>query len=293
MADDVSKFTLAFQRADAARLRMPDGYRERPGPNKVYCILITPRSGSTWLSQEIARLEVMSHPDEYFLTEQFHDALLDNPCKDLKEYYEIVSKKRMTESGVFGLEISFFDLEELEREVQLFDLLPKDRHFVYLSRRNFVAQGVSLYLAIETRRFHSLREPDTPDGRERPARYDGQAIKYWTAHILDQEYSIEQWMQAHDVTPLRVSYEDMLQNMDAVIAKIAEWIGVDVDVNRERLPLPSPRRLYSGVNREFEARFREENRAWCDEWDEFRAGWHARLKRLDRHRAGRDAAISY
>jgi LPS sulfotransferase NodH len=266
MVDRVSKYALAFQRAEASGLCMPEGYRDRPGPNKVYCILFTPRSGSTWLSREIARLGDMSHPDEYFLADEFRNSLPENPCKNIKEFYELVSKKKMTLDGIFGFQISFLDLGEIEIEVKILDLLPIDRYFIYLNRQNFVAQGVSLHLAYETRRFHSLWEPDTPDGRERPARYDGQMIKYWTANILYQEYGIEQWLQAHDVTALRVSYEDLLPNIDAVIAKIAQWIGVDVDFTGLRRPIPSPTRLYSDVNREFEARFREENRAWCDEW---------------------------
>ncbi|HTT79408.1 MAG TPA: Stf0 family sulfotransferase [Stellaceae bacterium] len=267
-----SKFALAFQRAAASGLclTMPEAYRRRPGPSKVYCILFTPRSGSTWLAQEIARLDVMAHPGEYFQADELHNALAENPCENIVEYYDLVSKTKMTIDGIFGFQISYFDLEQLEIDLGLVHLMAKNRYFIYLNRRNFVQQGVSLHLAHETRRFHSLWEPDTPDGRERPVHYDGVKIKYWIAHILYQEYGIEQWLQARSLATLRISYEDMLPDIDGIIAKIARWIEVDVDFARPRLPIPSPARLYSKVNREFEARFRAENGVWCDEWTALR-----------------------
>ncbi|MGC2414661.1 MAG: Stf0 family sulfotransferase [Stellaceae bacterium] len=259
---------------------MPEGYRERPGPTKVYCILFTPRSGSTWLTQEIGRLSVMSYPLEYFNADEFHNSLVEYPCANLREYYDVVSKKHRTMDGLFGFEIGYWHLAELEKDLQLLNLLPESRKFIYLKRQNFVAQGVSLYLATETRRFHSFTTPKTPDEKEHPVSYIGPMIKAWIAHILYQEYAIEQWLQARDLTALRITYEEMFPDIEGVIAKIAQWIGVDVDFNRPRLPIPSPTRLYSDVNREFEDRFRQENREWCDEWTTLRGRSTDQLDRL-------------
>ena len=51
---------------------------------KTYCILITPRSGSTWLSRRISRLEVLSCPEEYFIADEFTSTLKYNAGRDLK-----------------------------------------------------------------------------------------------------------------------------------------------------------------------------------------------------------------
>ncbi|HEV2301710.1 MAG TPA: hypothetical protein VGR91_09100 [Stellaceae bacterium] len=60
-------------------------------PTATYCILITPRSGSTWLTREMARRDVLSTPDEYFNLEELPNGSKNNPACSLPDYFAVIS----------------------------------------------------------------------------------------------------------------------------------------------------------------------------------------------------------
>jgi hypothetical protein len=60
-----------------------------------------------------------------------------------------MSSLARTAGGLFSFEITDFALEELELEAKLLDIMMGETYFFYLSRRNFVAQPVPRYTAVE------------------------------------------------------------------------------------------------------------------------------------------------
>jgi LPS sulfotransferase NodH len=168
---------------------------------KTYCVLITPRSGNTWLSRRISRLDVLSCPEEYFIAEEFASTLEYNPGHDIYEVFDIVAQKNCTCDGLFGFEMSYFDLEEFEREAPLIDVMLGERHFFYLNRRNFVAQAISLHTAVESRVFHTFGKAGARQPRP-TVPYDDDKIMYWVCHILQQEFGIRQWLRANKIKPV-------------------------------------------------------------------------------------------
>ena len=96
----------------------------------------------------MARLDVLSCPTEHFNADEFGTTTLKyNPGRDIYEVFDIVAGKNCTNAGIFGFKMSYFDLEEFEREAPLLEaVMPGETHFISLTRRNFVAQAISLYM---------------------------------------------------------------------------------------------------------------------------------------------------
>lgn len=241
--------------------------RERPTLSKTYCILMTPRSGSTWLTRRIARLDRLSCPDEYFNTDVFADTLKYNPGRDVYEVFDVIARKNSTQSGLFGFEISYFDLEELELEARLLDIMVGEKHFFYLNRRNFVAQAISLYAAVESNVFHSFQAAD--GGRRREAPYDDAKIMFWACHILQQEHGFHRWIMANGVKPMRLRYEELCDDIDAVIGRMAGHMGVDLS-GAEAHATQETERVTADFARDYERRFRDTHAEFCRKWEAVR-----------------------
>jgi trehalose 2-sulfotransferase len=232
---------------------------------KTYCILITPRSGSTWLSRRISRLDVLSCPEEYFIAEEFDSTLEYNPGRDIYEVFDIVAQKNCTSDGLFGFEMSYFDLEEFEHEARLVDVMLGERYFFYLSRRNFVAQAISLHTAVESRVFPTFGAAGA--SQPRPAvPYDDDKIMYWVCHILQQEFGIRQWLRANKIRPVTLCYEELLEDIDSAVARIARHLGVDL-AGARALPTPQTEKLAAARALDFERRFRNRHWDFCREWE--------------------------
>jgi trehalose 2-sulfotransferase len=262
-----SKFRAHFNAFNGERAGVPAG-RGRPALSKTYCILMTPRSGSTWLTRRIARLDRLSCPDEYFNTDVFADTLRYNPGRDVYEVFDIIARKNRTQDGLFGLEISYFNLEELELEAKLLDLMIGDKYFFYLNRRNFVAQAISLYTAVESKIFHSF-QAGGDEQRRREVPYDDAKILFWAGHILQQEFGFHQWMAANGVKPVRLRYEELCEDIDAVIGRMADHMGVNLD-GVEAHPTEETQRITADSAGSYERRFRNAHAEFCRKWEAVR-----------------------
>lgn len=230
---------------------------------KTYCILFTPRSGSTWLTRRIARLDLLSCPEEFFIADEFANTLKFNPGRDLYEVFDLVAAKNGTCDGIFGFEISYFDLEEFEREARLLDVMAGEPHFFCLTRRNFVAQAISLYTAVESQVFHVYGDQPVQRG-EVP--YSDDRILYWTCHILQQEFGIARWLDANRIKPIFLKYEELLEDIDGAIARIADDLGVDLRRASARAT-PQTEKITAGLAAEFEREFRSRHWEFCRHWE--------------------------
>ncbi|HTW51322.1 MAG TPA: Stf0 family sulfotransferase [Stellaceae bacterium] len=257
------KFRAYFNALDAAH-GVASGPRERVRLDKTYCILITPRSGSTWLARRIAGVDVLSCPGEHFNAELFGATLKHNAGRDIYEVFDAIAAKNRTRQGLFGFEISYFDLEELEFEARLLDLMVGEKFFFYLSRRNFVAQAISLHTAVESKIFHSFQPEDEPRKRS-DVPYDDDKIMFWVSHILQQEFGIHQWMTANNLEPMRLHYEELCADIDAVIRKMAAHLGVDLQGIPAR-PTAQTQRITADSAPDYERRFRSSHEEFCRKW---------------------------
>jgi LPS sulfotransferase NodH len=273
----MNHFDAAFRRDTNQPSITVKYYRKNSRVKKTYAILMTPRSGSTWLTHEIASYQRLSCPDEYFNPLLIHNIIEKNGSRNIGECFDIVSTNMSTAGGVFGFEITYFSLLEIEEEADLLSLMLGEKFFFYLTRKNFVAQAISLFVAQETGLFHLTNQENPEMLAQRPEiSYDGEKIMSWCGHILQQEYGFQKWIAERNLHVVPIIYEEMVENIKAVIEKIADHIG-------EKLPAapsqnaPKTTRMTPDYASTYESRFRSENTAWCMFWEQQRGLEECRL----------------
>src|SRR5689334_14797234 len=149
-----------------------------PPATRKYVILFTPRSGSTWLTSLLSATGCLGRPEEFLNPAFLRDVAKALNCTSRESLFPALIRRCKTANGVFGVEVRSNDIR-LFSEHDFFDGIGHDARFYCLWRDNIVAQGVSLYKAVTTGKWHSS------DGRSEvgPIAYDTAAIKQWIEHI--------------------------------------------------------------------------------------------------------------
>jgi LPS sulfotransferase NodH len=98
---------------------------------------------------------------------------------------------------------------------------------VHLSRRNKVAQAVSRLKAEQTGLWHraadgSERERTAP---AQPAVYDGAHLAAFVAEAVADDAAWDPWFQSQQITPLRLSYEELSADPGGALARILVELG--------------------------------------------------------------------
>lgn len=146
---------------------------------------------------------------------------------------------------MFGIEVEAIRFSE---EGEFFGDL-NQRRLIYLTRKNILAQAISLALADRSGRWRSF------DKSEKHGEFliDSSSIKWQLNFLLENERTFENVFRDQNIQPLRLTYEGLVENPAAQVRSIAEYIGMteidfsDFDISETVL---KPTR--TGVNRYYE-----------------------------------------
>lgn len=222
-------------------------------PEKRYMVATMPRSGSTHFCIQLWRQGVFGAPLEYINLPRLEGLIDRLGGGDIQRYWRAVQRVRATPNGVFGYKTFVPDFKRLmESHSELLPSVASD-HVIYLTRRDWLAQAISLTRAAQTNVwFADMSSPIV-------AEYDFARIGRM-AHILrDQKRSWEMMFQRTGTTPIRIFHEDVLADFAGVSAQIAEAMGVGLESDR-RLDIPQLRRQSDATSAEWRSRFLED----CD-----------------------------
>ena len=131
-------------------------------------------------------------------------------------------------------------------------------HYVYLFRRDPVAQAVSRLKAEQSGLWHvnsdgSERERIKP--HEQPV-YDFAALNNYVAESLEANESWEDWFAANGIAPIRIAYEDLAENPSPLLGALLTALGRDAALAGAAAPQTAV--LSDGLNAEWVARYRRE-----------------------------------
>jgi trehalose 2-sulfotransferase len=232
---------------------------------RSYLVCATQRSGSTLLCELLKETGVAGRPEEYF--EAMRDTgvpphpgdflaglprtglgIRDDPeppeapaysaltgVVDYREHLRRTFERGTTPNGVFGAKLMFNQLGELQALAgqlpeyaglgsgALLERLFRGPRYVWVSRRDTVRQAVSMFKALQTRSWRSGAA-----GGERPApEYLFEGIDHLARRFTADDEGWRACFSRHDITPLRLSYEDDLErDPDGTVRRVLEWIGV-------------------------------------------------------------------
>jgi LPS sulfotransferase NodH len=204
---------------------------EFKSPKISYAIITTPRSGSTFLCEALKATQVAGFPDEHL--RDTTEELVKNCHFDCLRYLRILMTHEVTNNGVFGTKfISHFLLghEKFEPNFhKIFDTYISK--FIFLVRRDKLAQAVSIFIAKNTQIWHSF-QIDKPEEYEKKLSQidvedaDLEKIHTSSKSMLIQEQQMEKLLNKYSIDPLVIEYEDFIKDTRGNIKNVLEYLGV-------------------------------------------------------------------
>jgi len=185
------------------------------------CLLVffTPRSGSTWLTGIVRATQRLGFLEEYINPAFVRDVATQMQATDQPTLLAMLQRWARTDNGVFSMELRAVDAE-LFGEEALFAGLGAAPAVFFLWRDDIVAQGISLFRAVTTQRYHSTDAPTPP-----PA-YDAEQIASWTRHIADLENGNLLLLRRRFLRFHCLRYEDMVRDRAGTLLRLASVLGI-------------------------------------------------------------------
>jgi len=198
-----------------------------PDYGKAYTICMTPRAGTTFLAHAMTAAGIFGHPQEY-LHRLEPTALRDHArlyrANSWPSYLAALGSRTRTNNGIFGVKADPNMLLPLLVDGTFDHTLVRGK-FIYVTRGDLVMQAISHTKAQFTGSWSSdVRPRTTPE-------FDFGAIYNNVLHLADMRSRWESFFAYHGITPLRVTYEQIDLDIDAVLSHISAFLG-----------LPSPQR---------------------------------------------------
>jgi LPS sulfotransferase NodH len=166
------------------------------------------------------------------------------------DYFTKLTARRTSRNGVFGLKTHFHHFEAALRTFPGLLAAMPDVRYIYINRKDKLAQAVSMAKAYQTQAWVSFSEP-----ARKPLFYSKDFIAACLGEVRIQTEAWERWFAGRKIDPLIIHYEDVVADRDVEIAKVLRLLGTEGD-EPEEISLPEVRRQSDSVNAEWILQFR-------------------------------------
>jgi trehalose 2-sulfotransferase len=235
--------------------------------SKLYVIFLTPRSGSTWLTELALNSGELGCPQEWFNDEWIYSDELHLGCapprlrgiSDVSAYIDSIVDEGQ---GTAGIELSVYQammLRELLDEP--FDPTLLNASF-YLRRKDKAAQAISLYRSVLSGYWHSYQSDPGQLLSFKSTQYDFDEILKWRRHIDEIEARFDKLFYACGFDPIRIYYEELCRDPLGILNRICVALGKQP---LRELPRSSLGILRDAISTDWEERFARELRALGDD----------------------------
>lgn len=245
----------------------------------------TPRVGSHLLADALTSTRIAGRPREWLprfaadavpLTPRDRLRLVTQPPSQETydpaidgAYIEQVLASGTSENGVFGIVIHWFVLQDAVRRLRaFFETSESAPHrvlacafpnvsYVWLKRRDKIAQAVSWYTAIQTGTYVG-RHVRTDAHEDARVRFDYAQIRYLLSAITAFENGWGSFFAASGVKPFVIHYEDLSAQYVAAIRSVLDVLQLDAAA--ADIALPKREKYADARSREWIERFKREHR---------------------------------
>jgi LPS sulfotransferase NodH len=237
-------------------------------PKQCYIICCTPRSGSHLLADGLSATGVAGRPaerfpkfceqDSSFTSEQADEWVTERPTNapfDVdgdRKYIEEVLEDGMTENGVFGFNLHWFQFDDAVRRLRaytgnkdnddpraVFERAFPNLSYIWLRRQDKVAQAVSWYKAILTLQFHKIHGGDAKAQKRDELAFNYRKIQKCLSSLQNGENCWAKYLATCGKKPIIVQYEDFVGSYSNTIQRVMFEMGLAGD----QLSIPAPRYL--------------------------------------------------
>jgi LPS sulfotransferase NodH len=234
----------------------PEGF-ELPEADFRYTIFFTPRSSSTRLTDIIRSSHLAGSPEEWFNPNLLRSFAVSMQTGTLESYVQALRRKP-GQGGVFGVEITYFQMLMVFRSADRFMALIQPQSFIWLTRDNIIEQAISVTRMTQTKVSQSVQSTsDEISKAEQVFTYRPLAI-WWALIRLDwMEARTEALFKRLGVSPLRLTYEQLANETETKsLERVLAHLG------RPASPFPAPKsghsKLSGAKSLDFATRFRTE-----------------------------------
>ncbi|MEI9415890.1 Stf0 family sulfotransferase [Mesorhizobium sp. Cs1321R2N1] len=201
-------------------------FRRRPLPVEIppdilsgikagILVCTSPRSGSNHLAGLMAAAG-LGNPLEWFGGRRLLE--LPNYPRDPRAQVLRALRDGRSPSGIYAVKLFASQFSQVARTIDLPATLPELR-YVRLTRRDLLGQAISWARARQTGRFRS-----TETANNAP-RYDGAAIAQSLDKLVLENLVWDLWFTKNGVPFLSLTYEDLLQDPQTSLKKIAGLVN--------------------------------------------------------------------
>ncbi|PKV13415.1 Stf0 family sulfotransferase [Xanthomonas prunicola] len=193
-------------------------------PRLKVMVAAIPRSGSTYFCLELWRSGAFGAPAEYLnLMNRREDMIPRLASGDIVKYWSEVQRLRTGPNGVFSYKAFIQDFRQINStEPRLLKEIGADK-VIYLRRRNREEQAISYSRAFQSNAwFADVREQATPV-------YSLDNITTALDWISSLESSWERIFERKNCAPLRLWYEDIVEQPIDTLKQVSAYTGVALE----------------------------------------------------------------
>ena len=236
-----------------------------PATTSSYLLCATPRSGSTLLCGLLASTGVAGRPESYFRApdqqwwaDRWNVLRRADGSIDYRDFVRAARTAGTSANGVFAARIMWGTLDEVVSQLRDagstgadLDVLTESLglvRFLFLRRRDTVAQAVSWAKAEQTRYWHP------GDVTVAQPRYSFEQIHHWHALVNQHNAAWQEWFRRHHIHPYELWYEDLTADLAATVNHLLTYLGLP-SLPGQRL-VPRDRRQADQTNADWIVRYR-------------------------------------
>jgi LPS sulfotransferase NodH len=231
-----------------------EAIRNHAAADRCFLVFFTPRSGSSWLTKIVSATKSLGNLEEYINPDFIPEVAKQMHATDQATLLAMLKRWAKTKNGVFSMEVRAVDIE-LFGVKEFFQAFSHGTVVFFLWRDNIVAQGISLYRAVTTKRYHSTDAPAVPP------EYDAERIATWMRHVVEIENANLTLLQRQGLNARFLRYEDIVRHRATTLAMFADAVRIDLTKDQfaagRELDL---HRIADEWNHDAEHRFRKERR---------------------------------
>lgn len=247
-------------------------------PMLSYIICTAPRTGSTLLAEGLKVIgagrpaeffDIHAHNEQYWVREL--------GIRDDAEYADKIVEAGTTPNGVFGLKVHWHQLRALQQKLAAahngvaagnphasLEALIRGRfgepRYIWLRRRNKIAQGISYYRAAKTGLWRSYQgNAGQPNALDQTLTFDFAAIDQHVRVVEEFDRCWELYFRQYRLKALIVVYERFVEGYEPTLRAVIDYLGLP----QRDVPVAAPRLVRQADARslEWEQRYAELCRA--------------------------------
>ena len=184
---------------------------------KTVIVAAETRSGSNYLCALMEKTGKLGNPQEYFSPH-----IVIDHAVTIAEQYRVALEQGMTANGILSIKLFAHHLDRIHKKKYRFSELFPTKIWIWLRRRDLLAQAISRTIALQTRSWHGKMDSECMPS------YSRKAIMRSLRYIIIAEARWKIFFIRNNIQPLVLWYEDLIIDPADTIMQISSFIGVEM-----------------------------------------------------------------